>query len=231
MAPTVDQHSEVLSTLLWSSFLLDSERNTGFSGGTSGQESACQDWAPRDRFNPWVGKIPWRRTWQPTLVFLPEKSHGQRSLVGYNPWGRKELDTTEHACIIHHSQRNTRIFSCWTNSTPSVSIATTQPEMEDARQDFTPITQVRTLRLKERDDVISSKVPWELGFPDGTSGEELPCQCRRYERGRFDPWVRKICRRAWQPTLVSLPGESHGHRSLGGYSPRGHEESDTTGVT
>ena len=39
----------------------------------------------RREFNPWVGKIPWRRAWQPILVFLPGKSHGQRSLVGYSP--------------------------------------------------------------------------------------------------------------------------------------------------
>ena len=44
-------------------------------------------------FDPWVRKIPWRRKWQPTPVFLRGKSHGQRSLVG--PWGHKELDTTE----------------------------------------------------------------------------------------------------------------------------------------
>jgi len=49
----------------------------------------------RPRFNPWVRKIPWRRIWQPTPVFLPGESHGQRSLVGYGPWGHKELDTTE----------------------------------------------------------------------------------------------------------------------------------------
>ena len=49
----------------------------------------------RPRFNPWVGKTSWRRKWQPTPVFLPGKSHGWRILVGYNPWGRKELDTTE----------------------------------------------------------------------------------------------------------------------------------------
>ena len=50
----------------------------------------------RPGFNPWVGKIPWRRECQPTPVFLPGESHGQRSLVGYSPWGRKELDMTEH---------------------------------------------------------------------------------------------------------------------------------------
>ena len=40
----------------------------------------------------WVGRIPWRREWQPTLVFLPGESHGQRSLVGCSPWGRNESD-------------------------------------------------------------------------------------------------------------------------------------------
>ena len=47
-------------------------------------------------FEPWVGKIPWRREWQSTSGFLPGKSQGQRSLAGYSPWGCKELDMTEH---------------------------------------------------------------------------------------------------------------------------------------
>ena len=47
-------------------------------------------------FNPWVGKILWRREWQPPPVFLTwRESHGQRSLAGYNPWGDRESDTTE----------------------------------------------------------------------------------------------------------------------------------------
>ena len=45
----------------------------------------------RHGFDSWVGKIPWRRKWQPTPVFLPGESHGQRSLVGYSPWGRKRV--------------------------------------------------------------------------------------------------------------------------------------------
>ena len=49
----------------------------------------------RPGFDPWVGKIPWRRKWQLTSVFLPGESHGQRSLVGYSPWVAKESDTTE----------------------------------------------------------------------------------------------------------------------------------------
>ena len=50
-------------------------------------------------FDPWVGKIPWRRAWQPTSVFLPGESHGQRSLAGYSPWGRTESYTTERPAL------------------------------------------------------------------------------------------------------------------------------------
>ena len=55
-------------------------------------------------FNLWLGTIPWRRKRQiSTLIFLPGKSHGQRSLVGYSPWGRKELDTTEQLNWTDHT--------------------------------------------------------------------------------------------------------------------------------
>ena len=61
-----------------------------------GKESACNAGdAGKCGFNAWFGKIPWRRAWQPTLVFLPGESHGQRSLAGYSPWGRTESDMTE----------------------------------------------------------------------------------------------------------------------------------------
>ena len=56
--------------------------------------------------------------------------------------------------------------------------------------------------------------------PGGASGKEPSYQCKRHKRCRFDPWVGKISwGRAWQPTLVFLPGESHRERSLGGYHP------------
>ena len=48
-----------------------------------------------DLLDPWVGKVPWRRKWQPIPVLLPRKFHGWRSLVGYSPWGHKGSDTTE----------------------------------------------------------------------------------------------------------------------------------------
>ena len=56
----------------------------------------------RDTKDPWVREILWRRPWRPTPVFLPGESHGQKSLVGYRPLGRKESDTTEetwHSCM------------------------------------------------------------------------------------------------------------------------------------
>ena len=61
------------------------------------------------------------------------------------------------------------------------------------------------------------------GFPGGTSGTELACQCRTRKRGGFDPWVGATpWRRVWECTPVSLPGESQGQRSLPGYSPLCH---------
>ena len=76
--------------------------------GFSGKESACQT---RD-FNPWVGKIPWNKEWQPTSVFLPGKSSGQRSLAGYSPCDRKESDMPEQLTdfIYFHLQSNEKVY-------------------------------------------------------------------------------------------------------------------------
>ena len=76
----------------------------GFPGGASGKESTCQCRThKRCGFDPWVGKIPWRRAWQPTPVFLAGEFHGQRSLVGYIVHGvakswtwLKQLSTDTH---------------------------------------------------------------------------------------------------------------------------------------
>ena len=68
----------------------------------NGKEPACQCRKHRKcRFDPWVWKIPWRREQQHTPVFLPGESHGQRSLVGYSPWGYKESDMTEVTLHTH----------------------------------------------------------------------------------------------------------------------------------
>ena len=67
----------------------------------SDKESTCQYRKHRrPGFDPWVGRNPWRRKWQPTSVFLPGQSHGQRNLAVYSPWGCKESNMTEHACTF-----------------------------------------------------------------------------------------------------------------------------------
>ena len=79
-------------------------QNKGLPRWCSGKESACQyrGWK-RLRFNPWVRKIAWRRKWQPTPVLLPGKSHGQKSLAGYRPWGGKESDIIEWLSMFKHT--------------------------------------------------------------------------------------------------------------------------------
>ena len=108
---------------------------------------------------------------QPTPIFLPGESHGQRRLAGYSPWDRKEFGTTE-----------------W----PTLSL-------------YNGASQVA---------LVVKNPPANAG--DVRDSGSIP------GLGRFH------CRRKWQPTPVFLPGESHGQRSLAGYSLWVCKESDTT---
>ena len=66
--------------------------NWGFPGGSVVKNPpAMQETSRRHGFDPWVRKIPWRRTWQPTPVFLPGEFQRQRSVAGYSPWGHKRV--------------------------------------------------------------------------------------------------------------------------------------------
>ena len=78
------------------------------SGRPSGKEPGCQ--CRRRGFNPWVGKIPWRRKRQPAPVFLPGNSHGQRSLAGHSPWGHKRLG---HDLVTEQEQQTVHPAKCW----------------------------------------------------------------------------------------------------------------------
>ena len=87
------------------------------------KEPACQlRRHKRHRFTPWVRKVPWRRAWQPTPVFLPGDSHGQRSLEGCSPWGRRELGTMEQLS----SSRTIQWPSAWRQGTLVLCVQTTQ---------------------------------------------------------------------------------------------------------
>ena len=88
-------------------------RLLGFPGGASSKEPACQCRRhKRHGFSPWVGKIPWRRTWQPTPVFLPGESHEQKSLMGYKSKGSQRVrhDWSDLACV--HKHTHTHIHAC-----------------------------------------------------------------------------------------------------------------------
>ena len=136
------------------------------------QESICLQ-CRRHGFDPWVGKIPWRREGLPTPVFLPGEFHGQRSLGGYSPWGHKESDMSE-----------------WLNN--------------------------------------NNNKPIYIGFPGGSDGKEFACNA-----GDMDliPGSGKSPGEGGNPLPVFLSRESHGQRSLAGYSPWGRKESNMTEAT
>ena len=81
-----------------------------------GEESACNAGdTGRRKFDPQVGKIPWRRAWQPTPVSLPGESPGQRSLVGSSPEGHRESDTTERTFSMGETE-NLCCYIIWPSS-------------------------------------------------------------------------------------------------------------------
>ena len=77
-------------------YIFGAGRPGGFLGGVVVKKFTCQRRRhKRHGFSLWIWKIPWKGAWQSTLVFLPWKSHGQRSLKGYSPWDCKESDMIE----------------------------------------------------------------------------------------------------------------------------------------
>ena len=101
------QHHSSKASILWQSAFL-----TSLLAQTVKHLSTI--WETRVRS---LGRgVPWRRKWQSTPVLLPGKSHEQRSLVGYSPWGRKESDTTERFSLhFLHSPTFTTIHDYWKN--------------------------------------------------------------------------------------------------------------------
>ena len=101
--------------------------------GFPGKESACQcKRLRRLEFDPWVRKTPWRKKWQPTPVFLPEKSHGQRSPVRHSPQDCKESGTTEQlsACMRGHTHTHTHTILAWGGAGQSVRDVSSEKSCE-----------------------------------------------------------------------------------------------------
>ena len=102
-----DLHVVCLSFLIWETDLIILYHRASPVGSSVVKNFACQCRRhKRSKFNPWVGKIPWRRACHPTPVFFHEKSHGPRSLVDCGPWICKQSDmteATEHAILYYKS--------------------------------------------------------------------------------------------------------------------------------
>ena len=128
----------------------------------SGKESLWQ--CRRHGFNPWVRKIPWRRKWQPTPVFLPGESHGQRSLVGYSSWG----------CRVRH---------CWkTELNWSVYIWVSR---------VTLVVKNPPLNAEViRDTGLIPGLEWS---PGGEHGSPFQCSCLENPMDR-GAWQATVCR-------------------------------------
>ena len=104
----------------------------------NGEESVCPCRRCRRReFDPWVGKFPWRRTWLPTPVFLPRASHGQRSLAGCSPQGRREPDATEHTAGTLLKRLPLKKIVSSTKALSNHSICITLPFLENETESHT----------------------------------------------------------------------------------------------
>ena len=151
---------------------------------------------------------PWRRKWQPTLVILPGKSHGQKSLVGYSPWDCKESDTTERLRFLFF--RHKQGFSDGSVGKESACYAGDPSLLPGSG--------------RSAGKGIGYPLHLFLGFPCGSADKESTCNAEDLGSIPLDPWVRKIpWRRERLNTPVFWPGEFHGL-----YSPCSHKESDTT---
>ena len=145
-------------------------------------------------FEPWVGKIPWRREWQPIPIFLPGEFHGQRSLAGYSPGGRQESDTNKgltHTIMTWHEGST----YCWESNLPNL-----------ASQVFRDVLDL--LSLETGLEILKNL---SVGLPGWSSDQESACQWEGHE---FEPWSGKMLRGNWAraPQVLSPHGVRRSHR-------------------
>jgi len=149
----------------------------------------------RPGFDPWVGKIPWRkRTWQPTPVFLAGESHGQRILVGYSPGGHKQLDTTERLTLsLFQGQggdgtprsNEARAPGASTRELPGVHRVQGKAGNRSGRELLTPSVDSRVFPLK--------RCSWRVSLRGWRSVQDKPF-CGLFSRKVVAPSPRKITR-------------------------------------
>ena len=196
--------------------------------GSDGKASACQC----RKFNPWAGKIPWRKKWQVTLEFLPGEFHGQRSPVGYSAWGCKELDMTEWLTLsLSH------VGGRWVRGGAGFGCTVFRFWVLRCHHCYIVSYIVPDLLFWPPWGGVGHAVgsgQWVAGWSEvhpglsrALSGPRWPITLKIVvlhqlgpgaRRQKHRPLVRKIpWRRKWQPTPVFLPREFHGHKSLVGH--------------
>ena len=112
----------------------------------------------RPGFDPWVGKIPWRKEWQSTPVFWPGQFHGQRSLAGCSPWGHKESDMTEQKKVQKPQREGKRVWRDWRDEVcqgSSKGDFKKQNKKEDMRWDAEKLRCCSMRSESESDSVVS----------------------------------------------------------------------------
>ena len=158
----------------------------------------------RPGFDTWVRKIHWRRKWQPIPVFLAGESHGQRSLEGYSPWGRKSRTwlATKPPCVC--------VCVC-----VCVCILIWYFLSIHLSMDIFSHTLIIVNNTIVNIGVLKNSCSTVI---------ESTCQCRRHKRCGFTPWIRKIsCSRKWQPAPVFLPEKFQGTEEPGGLQSTGSQ--------
>ena len=118
----------------------------------------------RHGFSPWVRKIPWKRKWQPTPVFLPGESHGQRNMAGYSPWDHKESDTTERLnqqqlCFTNNNNNNQELSDIHVNFEMTIRY----PSGDTENADWYVQPALKLLHGKQQILALIMKI-WEFKF-------------------------------------------------------------------
>ena len=126
----------------------------------------------RPGFDLWIKKIPWIKEWQPTPVFLPEESHGQRSLAGYSAWDRR---------VEHNWATNT--FT--TNFSSSLCFAVS--ELTFWSPHVLVFCSGTLLQQRISWDMLSCCISKYLEFPHCTGAQEPACHCKKWKRHQFSP--------------------------------------------
>ena len=167
---------------------------------------------------------PWRRKWQTTPVCLPGKSHGQMSLAGYSPCGRRESDTTD---LLHFNSS----LSCIGEGNANPLVCSCLENPRDGGAWWAAVYGVAQSQTQLKQLSSSSSIFYGPTLTSSLVAQTVKRMSTMWETrvrslGREGPWRRK-----WQSTPVLLPGKSLGQRSLVGYSPWSRKESDTTELT